>query len=271
MIYARRGYAEALDAYYDSFDEGTRWPGNRGHQLERRTTRAYLCRVLEPNSCILDCCAGTGAYCFDLAKAGHEVVAGDIAVRNVNALRVHPDAHFLESIMHLDACDLSRFSDGCFDAVLVFGAFYHLQEDTDRMRALSEAVRVVKPQGHVAVAYLNRHGCFQMNFMKHPENLDAILNQFRTGIKKVFYRSTPQEIESACAAAGLEPVCHVAADGLAPAYPDKLTALTDKEYERFCMWHADTCEDRDVLGSSVHGLFIGKKMDAVLAAKDGAS
>lgn len=64
-------YAQALNAYYDAVDERARWPENRGHQLERRVTCAYLHRMLKLNSRVLDCRAGIGAYCFGLVKAGH--------------------------------------------------------------------------------------------------------------------------------------------------------------------------------------------------------
>lgn len=255
-------YAEALNRYYDSFDEGSRWPGNRGHRLERRTTNVYLRRILASGSRVLDCCAGTGAYCFDLARAGHEVVAGDIAMSSVDTLRMHPDAHLLADIRQLDACDLSRYPDESFDVVLVFGAFYNLQKAVDRRRALAETSRVVRPRGYVVIAYLNRWGCFQVSFMKHPELIDDVVDQFQTGVKEVFYRTTPQEVEAACNDVGIETVYHVAADGLAQAYPDKLAALSDDGYERFCTWHLKTCDDPTVLGSSVHGLFVGKKADA---------
>ncbi|RNL45997.1 methyltransferase domain-containing protein [Paraeggerthella hongkongensis] len=75
-----------------------------------------------------------GAYYFDLARLGHRVVAGDMARCNVEAPESHPDACLLESIMRLDACDLSDFSDGSFDAALILGALYHLTDASDRTR-----------------------------------------------------------------------------------------------------------------------------------------
>lgn len=260
-------YAEAVSDYYDTFDEGARWPGNRGHQLERRITRIFLDRVLVPHDRVLDCCAGTGAYCFELAEKGCSVVAGDISFRNVEELRRHPRRRLLEDIVRLDACDLSRFPDGCFDVVLTLGALYHLQKEDDRMKALRESVRVVKPSGYVMVSYLNRHGCFQQGFLKRSGTLEALVEQYHTGIKGVFYRATPQEIEALCGRAGLKPVFHVAADGFAQVCPDKIAALSDEEYERFCAWHLETCEDPSVLGSSVHGLFVGRREETAFCGK----
>jgi ubiquinone/menaquinone biosynthesis C-methylase UbiE len=46
--------------------------------------------------------------------------------------------------------------DAGFDAVLVLGPLYHLVERADRLAALGEARRVVKPGGLVAVAAISR-------------------------------------------------------------------------------------------------------------------
>jgi ubiquinone/menaquinone biosynthesis C-methylase UbiE len=47
--------------------------------------------------------------------------------------------------------------DASFDAVLVLGPLYHLVERADRLAALGEARRVVKPGGLVAVAAISRY------------------------------------------------------------------------------------------------------------------
>ncbi len=46
--------------------------------------------------------------------------------------------------------------DDSFDVVLLFGPMYHLTTAEDRQRALSEAVRVVRPGGLIAVAAISR-------------------------------------------------------------------------------------------------------------------
>ena len=48
------------------------------------------------------------------------------------------------------------FADASFDAVLLLGPLYHLTARTDRLRALTEAVRVVRPGGPVLAAAISR-------------------------------------------------------------------------------------------------------------------
>src|SRR4029079_9566439 len=54
-----------------------------------------------------------------------------------------------------DARSLSA-DDASVDVVLLLGPMYHLQELDDRLAALREAARVVKPGGLIAVAAINR-------------------------------------------------------------------------------------------------------------------
>ena len=46
-----------------------------------------------------------------------------------------------------NALDLSLFPDGSFDLTMLLGPMYHLYTKEDKLRALSEAVRVTKPGG----------------------------------------------------------------------------------------------------------------------------
>jgi Methyltransferase domain len=54
-----------------------------------------------------------------------------------------------------DACDLD-LGDGAVDAVLLLGPIYHLRRRDQRLRALREAWRVVRPGGPVFVAAISR-------------------------------------------------------------------------------------------------------------------
>ena len=54
-----------------------------------------------------------------------------------------------------DACDLD-LGDGAVDAVLLLAPIYHLRRRDQRLRALREAWRVVRPGGPVFVAAISR-------------------------------------------------------------------------------------------------------------------
>lgn len=247
-------------AYYNEQNEDVRLSLDRAHKLEYITTMHYIEKISKSTSTILDACAGTGAYCFDLAKKGHDVIAGDLVPNNVEIiLRKNKENSLLKDVYMGNILDLSRFNNESFDITLCLGAFYHLHEKSDRMQAIEECLRVTKKGGYVVVAYLNRFASLLNNFTYHPENFDNIIKEFNTGNKNVFYRSTPNEIELLTKESGITKVYNFATDGVSYIYPQQLEGLTEQQFQTYLEYHLSTCENNSTLGYSLHGLYIGKK------------
>lgn len=141
-------------AHYESSLEETRLSAGLG-ALELVRTREILRRHLPaPPAQVLDVGGGTGVHADWLLADGYGVHLLDVTPRHVDeALRVLGDRG-----LTADVADARRLSlpDASFDAVLVLGPLYHLQELSDRLRALDEARRVVRPNGLVAVAAISR-------------------------------------------------------------------------------------------------------------------
>jgi SAM-dependent methyltransferase len=124
-------------------------------RLELVRTQEILRRHLpEPPAAILDVGGATGVHAAWLAAAGHRVHIVDLTARHVDKARVDLGPRGVTAEIG-DGRDLPC-ADASFDAVLVFGPLYHLPEQTDRVRALIEAARVVRPGGIVAIAAINR-------------------------------------------------------------------------------------------------------------------
>lgn len=246
--------------YYHQQDEDSRLGADRAHSLEYLTTIKYLDKICRGQATILDACAGTGVYSFYLAEKGHIVTAGDITPGNVDIIRekqkVNPVVH---EFYTGDILNLSQFQDESFDVVLCLGAFYHLHSERDRIKAVLECKRVAKAGGFIAVAYLNRFASFVNNFSNNPHNIHEILDQFHTGCKNVFYRSTPAEIEQVMKKCGITKKYNVSTDGIAFLYPEQLQSISDEEFNAYLNYHYAVCETESILGYSLHGLFIGEK------------
>jgi SAM-dependent methyltransferase len=56
--------------------------------------------------------------------------------------------------------------DGSYDVVLLLGPLYHLVERGDRVRALTEARRVLRPRGLLAAAAISRFGSLLDGFLR---------------------------------------------------------------------------------------------------------
>ena len=124
-------------------------------QLEAERTRELLKRFLSPPPCVvLDVGGGAGAYACWLAAAGYEVHLRDISPvlvdKAVAASLRQPEAPLASAAVG-DARSLS-WENNSVDAVLLFGPLYHLTTQEDRLRAVSEAHRVLKPGGLFAAS-----------------------------------------------------------------------------------------------------------------------
>jgi SAM-dependent methyltransferase len=126
-------------------------------RIEFARTKELLERQLPPVPArVLDVGGGPGAYAAWLAERGYEVTLVDPVpthVREAASLAARSARSFTAALG--DARDLEQ-ADASFDVVLLFGPLYHLPERAERLGALSEALRVVRPGGLVAVAAISR-------------------------------------------------------------------------------------------------------------------
>jgi ubiquinone/menaquinone biosynthesis C-methylase UbiE len=140
--------------HYETIREEQRLAGGLA-ELELVRTREILRRHLPPPPArVLDVGGGTGVHAGWLLADGYEVHLVDLTPRHVERAVVELGPLGLTAAVG-DARHLDQ-PDGSFDAVLLLGPLYHLIERTDRVAALGEARRVVRPGGVVAAAAISR-------------------------------------------------------------------------------------------------------------------
>lgn len=145
-----------ITAHYEEYDEGSRLKDGDG-QLEEARTRLLIERYIPaPPAVVLDIGGGPGVYAHWLAAAGYRVHLRDSMPRHIEEALAedHPDRP-LASAATGDARHLD-FADESADAVLLLGPLYHLTKRGDRIQALGEARRVLKPGGVVLAAAISR-------------------------------------------------------------------------------------------------------------------
>ena len=256
-----------LENYYRQYDEEGRLLSRHG-QVEYLTTQRYIHELLaeDRSKTILEVGAGTGRYSVALAQEGYAVTAVELIEHNLAQLRqkLHGDER-LEALQG-NALDLSRFADGSFDLTLLLGPMYHLYTRDEKLRALSEAVRVTKPGGHILVAYcMNEPTVVQYVFAQQhlwelkergmlSENWDCLSEP-----KDLFELIRTEEIAELDRTVGAERIKLVATDGATNYMRAIIDAMDDETFAQWLDFHFRTCERQDLIGASHHTLDILRK------------
>jgi SAM-dependent methyltransferase len=141
--------------YYDRSGEWDRLAEGRGRLEFLRTTEIMLRNLPPPPAIIADIGGGPGRYTLWLAERGYQVEHRDLVPRHVQELTQNARDRLGVRTAVADARDLD-LADSAVDAVLLLGPLYHLSKRADRLRALAEANRIVRPGGPVFAAAVSR-------------------------------------------------------------------------------------------------------------------
>jgi len=263
---------QSIVDYYKQYNEENRLVQAKAQKIEYITTKYILDEIIPPNSSIIELGAGTGRYSFYFASQDHQVTATDVVPKHItemkNKLRKQENIDNNLEIELLDATDLSRYKDNSFDVVLSLGPLYHLREQDQRQKCISESIRVLKEKGILAAAYINKFFVLTL-LAKHQslnkEYIDDILKHGK--VKKEVddeflanaYFSSPVEIENIFNSFQTNKLEHVGTDGIAILLQEMVNKMSVKEYENWLKYHFETFKEDSILGYSNHGLYICEK------------
>lgn len=121
--------------------------------VEGFRTKELIGRFLAPHMAVFDIGGGAGYYADWLAAQGHTVTMVELAETAVAHAKAHQAAPY--TALAGDARALPP-PDASADAALLLGPLYHLQEKDDRMQALTEARRVLRPGGMLFAAGISK-------------------------------------------------------------------------------------------------------------------
>ena len=256
-----------LEAYYNNYDEDGRLLSRHG-QVEYLTTMKYIRESLaglsDPK--ILEIGAGTGRYSVTLAKQGLKVTAVELIPHNLEILKSKLDGTEPITALQGNALDLSGFADDTFDLTLLLGPMYHLYTKEEKLRALSEAVRVTRTGGRILVAYCMNEPTviqyvFGLNHLREVMDLNMLTSDWHciSEPKDLFEMVRTEEIAELDAAVPVKRIKLVAADGATNYMRDKIDAMDDETFSKWMEYHFTICERQDLIGASHHTLDILQK------------
>jgi SAM-dependent methyltransferase len=180
------------ETYYETYDEDERlWRPGQGDLVRLRTWDIFD-RLLPPRVRIADVGGGPGTHAAYLASAGHEVLLFDPVSRHVNAAEARSAAQ-PEAPFHAEEADARELplADASVDVVLLMGPLYHLIDPDDRLAALKEASRVLRPGGHLLAEAITR--CAWVMDAARKRVLDTAWDDFEWNLR-TGYTTDPSRV-----------------------------------------------------------------------------
>ncbi len=263
---------DEIEAHYQLGFEAGRLLEAQG-ELERLRTEAILRRFLPPApATIVDVGGASGAYAFPLAAQGYQVHLIDPVALHLEQARARAGSSGVElsSIALGDAREL-KLPGGIADAVLLLGPLYHLTDHSERLRALREARRILKPGGVLFAAAISRfaslidglsRGAFPDHRFRTIVAADLASGQHRnpTGNPAYFttaYFHLPEELAAEVRDAGFDHVRVLAVEGPAWSATHFQQAWDSQEQRADLMQFLSSIEEEPtILGASAHLLAV---------------
>jgi len=257
-----------IEAHYMRGGESERLSNEWG-ELEQLRTQTILARHLpSAPAAILDIGGGAGAYAVPLAKQGYEVHLIDPVELHLEQARSYAEASGIKlaSITQGDASHLD-FPECSADAVLLLGPLYHLVERSERMQALLEARRILKPRSVLFAASISRfaslidglsRGFFQDGEFRKIVEADLTHGLHRNPTDNPAYFTTayfhrPEELAAEVGGAGFGDIQILAIEGPAWSTAQFREVWSDAAQRRALLEYLSLIEgESSIQGASAH-------------------
>jgi SAM-dependent methyltransferase len=242
--------------------------------VEYERTKEIVLRHLPPSPArVADIGGGAGRYAVSLAGLGYDVAHRDLVPMHVEQAIEAASAANVEIDARVGDARSVDLGDASVDAVLLLGPLYHLRTKADRIVALAEARRIVRPGGPVFVVAISRwiarlHAVLVLRaYERFPHILDLVEDVERDGWLPPLedrdftaYAHRPAQLRSEARAAALEVVDLVGVDGFAFALPDLADRLEDPR-GREALLRSTRALERvpELLGLSPHLLLTARR------------
>lgn len=255
-----------LSNYYEQYDEHGRLTSKYG-MVEYITTMNYIEKYLKPGMRVMEIGAATGRYSHALAQRGYQVDAVELVEHNIELFKRNTALGEPVTITQGNAMDLSAFESDTYDITLLLGPMYHLYTTGDKLKALSEAIRVTKKGGVVFAAYcMGDASVLSYGFIRgeiyniiekcmiDTETFDTFSNPW-----DIFELHRKEDIDELRSEFDVTQLHFIATDGYANHMRSTLAEMDDRMYELYIKYHLATCERQDMVGYSHHTLDIFRK------------
>jgi len=259
-----------IENWYDNkYDE---WSRLDRHRIEFEITKMYLDEYITGTGLkILDVGGGPGRYSFYMAGKGHSVTLLDLSGHNIEVAK-EKAAEFgisLADYIKGDALELDM-REKKYDAVLLMGPLYHLIREDDRIKALGNAIRVLKSGGIIVASFISQYAPIQdalahMQFEGYPGEVEALLGYLSNGENKdgngftTAYFTGVDEARKLMSVFELHELAFAGIENILGSKECEILSLPEKDIDKWLKIGYALSQDKNLIGTSQHFLYIGRK------------
>ncbi|HUX39506.1 MAG TPA: class I SAM-dependent methyltransferase [Rectinemataceae bacterium] len=261
-----------IEEYYDH-DVATEWSRMDRHPLEFEISKRHIEAHLGTKAKIADIGGGPGRYSLYFAGQGHDLTLIDLSSKNVeHARKMAKDRGLaLSRAEKGSALELSALEADSYDTVLCMGPLYHLQKETDRIKAIEECLQILKPEGILVIAFLTKMAQAITILERNPESLVAYEEVLKESISTGHIRHDspipfteaftiePKDIKAFMGRFGLRMELLAGAEGIACSHEGTISRLGEEHLKRWIDFSFRYSTDESMLGMNKHILYIGRK------------
>ncbi|MDB5144826.1 MAG: class SAM-dependent methyltransferase [Mucilaginibacter sp.] len=262
-----------IDDFYSQTSEESRLELGLG-PLEFERNKDLISRYLPKKGIVIDVGGGPGVYSEWLAGLGHQAYLIDPVekhIKQANKRSAKAKKPFKSILGEAQKLDLQ---DNFADVVIMHGPLYHLQSKADRIGAIVEAKRVLKPNGFVLGFAINHSAstiaALLNGFIHSPEIFEMCKEELMSGVHTppksmpgvlpAAYFHRPNELKTELEEAGLTYLDTYAVEGLIWMDKNYFETRSDpKKKEAIMELMKITENEQSLLSLSPHMMIAGKK------------
>ncbi|MBW4552832.1 MAG: class I SAM-dependent methyltransferase [Aphanocapsa sp. GSE-SYN-MK-11-07L] len=236
----------------------------------------YLDRWIPDQSIVIDIGVGVGHYAELLAQRGCKLYLIDIAQKLLDTTYARLKTANLEQqilgVLQASATQVVGIATAIADAVLLLGPLYHLCSLEARQEAVREAARILKPDGILIAAGINRLAYFRDLFRNQPEEA-AIRQDFHRQLLQDgnvdpehapplgYGHLTTQAEFLQLFALEFDPMAIIGVESFSAPFATTIQTLAPEEVEAWMDLVEVTGQTSEGVMMSDHFLYIGQKKD----------
>lgn len=272
---------EIVKEYYDTGAEHE-WERLSWHWYEMELTVRMMKRHIQEGDKILDIGGGPGRYSIYFAERGCDVTLVDLSDGNIafakekareKKVGIQAAAGDARDVLQVLKNEKIGYGEGGYDHVFLMGPLYHLLEEEDRIKAVKEALRMVKPGGLLYVSFISMFAntiyfmqnemaefCSDIPEVREYRKLQVEGGSYAGPAFTQAYFAQQKEIVPFMDQFELEMLHFFGQESILSPCEEKFLKLPKKEQNDWIAYAEALCEKEELLSFSEHLMYIGRKV-----------